>query len=79
MGVHRPRLWHGMGRPFPWNKGCETIRITLDEDVTKPYGLKFAFDVVFGPTSTNEDVFQETTRDLVDVLFAGKIQTGTSA
>ena len=33
---------------------------------------KFAFDVVFGPQSTNEDVFRETTRDLVDVLFAGK-------
>ena len=32
---------------------------------------KFAFDVVFGPQSTNEDVFQQTTRDLVDVLFAG--------
>ena len=36
---------------------------------------KFAFDVVFGPNSTNEDVFQETTRDLVDVLFAGEMQT----
>jgi kinesin family protein 18/19 len=32
---------------------------------------KFAFDVVFGPDSTNEDVFQHTTRDLVDVLFSG--------
>ena len=32
---------------------------------------KFAFDVVFGPQSSNEDVFRETTRDLVDVLFAG--------
>ena len=32
---------------------------------------KFAFDVVFGPESTNEDVFQRTTKDLVDVLFSG--------
>ena len=32
---------------------------------------KFAFDVVFGPDSTNEDVFEKTTQDLVDVLFAG--------
>ena len=32
---------------------------------------KFAFDVVFGPEATNEDVFQRTTKDLVDVLFNG--------
>ena len=32
---------------------------------------KFAFDVVFGPDSTNEDVFEKTTQDLIDVLFAG--------
>ena len=36
---------------------------------------KFAFDVVFGPQSSNEDVFRETTRDLVDVLFAGMANT----
>jgi len=31
----------------------------------------FTFDVVFGPTSNNEDVFVSTTKDLVDVLFDG--------
>ena len=32
---------------------------------------KFAFDAVFGPNSTNEDVFESTTKDLVDVVFNG--------
>ena len=32
---------------------------------------KFTFDIVLGPTATNEDVFQSTTKDLVDVLFQG--------
>ena len=32
---------------------------------------KFAFDAVFGPNSTNEDVFESTTKDLIDVIFNG--------
>lgn len=32
---------------------------------------KFAFDVVFGPESGNEDVYAGTTKDLVDVVFEG--------
>ncbi len=32
---------------------------------------QFAYDVVFGPESDNEDVFQRSTKDLVDVLFFG--------
>lgn len=32
---------------------------------------KFAFDCVFGPNSTNEDVFEGTTKDLIDVIFNG--------
>jgi len=32
---------------------------------------KFAFDAVFGPGSTNEDVFEGTTKDLVDTVFNG--------
>ena len=32
---------------------------------------KFAFDAVFGPNSTNEDVFENTTKDLIDVIFNG--------
>ena len=32
---------------------------------------KFAFDVVFGPGSSNQDVFEATTKDLVEVLFSG--------
>ena len=32
---------------------------------------KFAFDVIFGPNSTNEDVYNGTTRDIVDVIFNG--------
>ena len=32
---------------------------------------KFAFDAVFGPNSSNEDVFENTTKDLIDVIFNG--------
>ena len=32
---------------------------------------KFAFDAVFGPNSTNEDVFENTTKDLISVIFNG--------
>ena len=32
---------------------------------------KFAFDAVFGPNSTNEDVFENTTKDLIEVIFNG--------
>ena len=32
---------------------------------------KFAFDVVFGPSSTNEDVYSGTTKDIVEVIFNG--------
>lgn len=32
---------------------------------------KFAFDAVFGPGSTNLDVFEGTTKDLVDTVFNG--------
>ena len=32
---------------------------------------KFAFDVVFGPNATNEDVYAGTTKDIVDVIFNG--------
>lgn len=38
---------------------------------------KFAFDVVFGPESSNEDVFNSTTKDLVDVLLSGFNCSGT--
>lgn len=32
---------------------------------------KFAFDVVFGPKASNDEVFEKTTKDLVDVIFEG--------
>ena len=32
---------------------------------------KFAFDAVFGPNSSNEDVYENTTKDLIDVIFNG--------
>lgn len=32
---------------------------------------KFAFDRVFGPESNNQEVFTDTTQDLIDVLFSG--------
>ncbi|TRY74073.1 hypothetical protein TCAL_06712 [Tigriopus californicus] len=32
---------------------------------------KFAFDMVFGPESNNQEVFTQTTQDLIDVLFSG--------
>ena len=32
---------------------------------------KFAFDCVYGPNSTNSDVFEGTTKDLIAVLFSG--------
>lgn len=32
---------------------------------------KFAFDVVFGPEATNDQVFESSTKDLVDVVFGG--------
>ena len=32
---------------------------------------KFAFDAVFGPGSSNQDVFENTTKDLIDVVFNG--------
>ena len=35
-----------LGRPFPWNSGCETIRLTMDEDVTTERGLNFAINAV---------------------------------
>ena len=31
-----------LGRPYPWNEGCEVIRLTLDDDVTTPAGRKKA-------------------------------------
>ena len=35
-----------LGRPYPWNSGCETVRITLDNDVTTPKGLSFALKAI---------------------------------
>ena len=34
---------------------------------------KFAFDAVFGPNSSNQDVFEHTTKDLIDVIFNGYV------
>ncbi len=33
--------------------------------------FRFAYDVVFGPECDNGDVFDRSTKDLVDVVFAG--------
>ena len=35
-----------MGRPHPWKKGCEVIRLTLDDDVTTDKGLERAMNSV---------------------------------
>ena len=32
---------------------------------------KFAFDAVYGPDSTNEQVYGGTTKDLVETIFSG--------
>ena len=32
---------------------------------------KFAFDAVYGPDSTNDQVFEGTTKDLVETIFNG--------
>ena len=32
---------------------------------------KFAFDAVYGPDSTNQQVFEGTTKDLVETIFNG--------
>ena len=32
---------------------------------------KFAFDAVYGPDSTNEQVYEGTTKDLVETIFNG--------
>jgi len=44
-------------------------RRDLNKAVAKDH--TFTFDVVLGPTATNEEVFRSTTKDLVDVLFGG--------
>ena len=35
-----------LGRPFPWNDGCDVVRLTLDDDVTTERGLNRAMTAV---------------------------------
>ena len=46
----------------------------LEENLLAAKDQKFAFDAVFGPNSSNEDVFENTTKDLMDVTIVGEDQ-----
>jgi len=35
-----------LGRPFPWNDGCDVVRLTMDDDVTTERGLARAIAAV---------------------------------
>jgi len=50
-------------------KGKRQNRRDLNKREKKDH--KFAFDMVFGPEADNAEVFEKSTKDLVDVLFGG--------
>ncbi len=49
--------------------GQKQMRRDLNKKANRDH--KFAFDAVFGPNSTNDEVYEGTTKDLVDVVFNG--------
>ena len=50
-------------------KGKLQVRRDLTKKEKKNH--RFAYDVVFGPDSDNSDVFEKSTKDLVDSVFGG--------
>ena len=52
-------------------------KVFKDPTSRKPREAKFAFDRVFGPTSTNIEVYEQTTKSVLRNLVEGYNCSGT--